>query len=188
MANRKITELPDATVPLAGTELAEVVQGGVNKKVAVSNVSGTTLSKAAVSDINTGTDDAKYITSLGLQGSKYETVYRLRSFATSTSSPNTYVATLTPAITTYGSGGLLATIKFTNANTGAATINLNGLGAKSILKNDGSPLTSGDIAANYTALLQYDGTNFRLVNPAVVADAGDIDFVILSAYRNIYNY
>lgn len=34
MADAKITDLADATVPLAGTELVEVVQGGVNVKVA----------------------------------------------------------------------------------------------------------------------------------------------------------
>lgn len=34
----KISELPSATVPLDGTELMEVVQGGVNKKVAKSDV------------------------------------------------------------------------------------------------------------------------------------------------------
>lgn len=36
MPNKKITELPVATSPLAGTELAEIVQGGINKQVAVS--------------------------------------------------------------------------------------------------------------------------------------------------------
>ena len=40
MANKKISELASATTPLAGTELVEVVQGGVNKKVAVSNFGG----------------------------------------------------------------------------------------------------------------------------------------------------
>jgi len=42
MANKKITELASATTPLAGTELLEIVQSGVNKKVAVSDVGGGT--------------------------------------------------------------------------------------------------------------------------------------------------
>lgn len=37
---KKITDLPAATTPLAGTELIEIVQGGVNKKVAASDVGG----------------------------------------------------------------------------------------------------------------------------------------------------
>jgi len=50
MANKKITELASATTPLAGTELIEIVQSGVNKKVAVSNVGGTTPDLQAVTD------------------------------------------------------------------------------------------------------------------------------------------
>lgn len=38
--SKKITELPDATTPIAGTELLEIVQGGINKKVAASEVGG----------------------------------------------------------------------------------------------------------------------------------------------------
>jgi len=38
--SKKISELPSATTPLAGTELAEIVQNGVNKKVATSNFGG----------------------------------------------------------------------------------------------------------------------------------------------------
>lgn len=40
MANKKISELPAATTPLAGTEEFEIVQGGINKRVAASNVGG----------------------------------------------------------------------------------------------------------------------------------------------------
>lgn len=39
MANKKISELPAATVPLDDADLFEIVQGGVNKKVAKSDVS-----------------------------------------------------------------------------------------------------------------------------------------------------
>lgn len=124
----------------------------------------SSLSVAAVADINTGTDNSKYLTSLGMQGSKYETQYRLRSFAPSTTAANTYTASLSPAITTYGSGGLLLSIKFTNHNTGAATLNVNGLGALAIVRNDGSALQASDIGDNFTGLLQYDGTSLILVN------------------------
>jgi hypothetical protein len=40
MANVKISELPSATTPLAGTETVPIVQGGVTKKVAVSEIGG----------------------------------------------------------------------------------------------------------------------------------------------------
>jgi hypothetical protein len=38
MANLKISQLTDATTPLAGTETVPVVQGGVTKKVTVANL------------------------------------------------------------------------------------------------------------------------------------------------------
>jgi len=40
MANVKITELGSASTPLSGSELIEIVQGGVNKKVEVNEVGG----------------------------------------------------------------------------------------------------------------------------------------------------
>ena len=41
MADSKISDLAASTTPLAGTELAVIVQGGVTKKVAVSEIAGT---------------------------------------------------------------------------------------------------------------------------------------------------
>lgn len=40
MAEVKISDLSSATTPLAGTEVVPIVQGGVTKKVAVSNIGG----------------------------------------------------------------------------------------------------------------------------------------------------
>lgn len=86
-------------------------------------------------------------------------------YAASASSPNTYVATLSPAIAAL-STGMHVFIRFTNANTGAATLNLNGLGAKSIKNGDGSALSYAEIQPNQIAVLVYDGTNFQLINPS----------------------
>jgi hypothetical protein len=54
VANKKITELTSATTPLAGTELVEVIQAGANRKVTVSNFTGSsspviTMKTASVS-------------------------------------------------------------------------------------------------------------------------------------------
>ncbi len=85
------------------------------------------------------------------------------SYTASTTAANTYTADLTPAALAYTTG-MRVNIKFTNANTGAATINLNSLGAKDLKRNDGTALSSGDIAAGQIASLVYDGTNFQLIN------------------------
>lgn len=52
--------------------------------------------------------------------------------------------------------------KFTNANTGAATININGTGAKAI-QYKGSALASGRIPAGAFVPLLYNGTLWEMV-------------------------
>lgn len=69
-------------------------------------------------------------------------------------------------------------VKFTNANTGAATINLNGYGAKSIKKNVSAALVAGDILAGGIYDLTYDGTNFQIEAMAGGLSSND--------YRNIF--
>lgn len=56
MPDAKITQLPTATLPLAGTEKAEVVQGGVNKQVDVSEL-GTPGIQSIVAGTNVTVDD-----------------------------------------------------------------------------------------------------------------------------------
>lgn len=85
---------------------------------------------------------------------------------------NAYVAILTPALAAY-TAGVLVQFKATNANTTASTVNVNGLGVKTIKKGGGATdLASGDIAAGMIVQLEYDGTNFIMLNPV----AGTIAF------------
>ncbi len=86
-------------------------------------------------------------------------IYDAPQYAT-TSGTDTYTATLSPAPTSYTTG-MTVKLKIGNVNTGASTINLNSLGAKTIQKN-GSALSAGDLPANAIAHLVYDGTNFQL--------------------------
>lgn len=82
-----------------------------------------------------------------------------------TSSNDTITATLTPAITAYAAGQLFA-LKAGGTNTGAATINLNTVGAASIKKGKAGSLdlSAGDFAAGRMGLFAYDGTNFQMLN------------------------
>lgn len=79
---------------------------------------------------------------------------------------NALTLTLSPAPTSYVTN-MAVTFRATAANTGGATLNVNGLGAINLRKvSSGSivALASGDIAngAYYTAI--YDGTNFIITN------------------------
>lgn len=77
------------------------------------------------------------------------------------SGTDTYIVTLTPALAVYAAGNCF-NILFTNANTGASTINVNGLGAKTIAKNNNVPLVVNDIIAGKIYKLTYDGTDFQI--------------------------
>jgi hypothetical protein len=61
----------------------------------------------------------------------------------------------------YAAGQRYAFVVAAN-NTGAATLAVNGLGAKSIRRPDGSTLAAGDLVAGTLVAVTYDGTNFRL--------------------------
>lgn len=77
---------------------------------------------------------------------------------------DTYTAGQTPALAAYRTGQTFV-FNFTNANTGAATINVDALGAKAIKKYGTTALAAGDIIAGGVYVLVYDGTNFQLLAP-----------------------
>ena len=78
-----------------------------------------------------------------------------------TTGTNTYLVNLSPALTAYQTGQVFW-ILFGNANTGAATLNVNSLGAIALRKNVSTALVSGDIPAGAILPVMYDGTNFQI--------------------------
>jgi hypothetical protein len=86
---------------------------------------------------------------------------RQPGYGTTAGSANTYTLTLSPALVAYAAG-VGVTVKVNVANTGASTINVNGLGAKSILDSKGNAMTVGKLRLNGVYSLRYDGTNFIL--------------------------
>lgn len=61
------------------------------------------------------------------------------------------------------------------ANTGAVTLNVNGLGAKAITKNGTVALVAADIPSGAVCSVVYDGTQFQLagtLNPLELSDLG----------------
>ena len=59
--------------------------------------------------------------------------------------------------------GMSVKVKFTSANTGACTLNINGLGAKEIRKSNGNSLSAGNIKAGQILHLVYTGSVFQLL-------------------------
>ena len=88
------------------------------------------------------------------------------NYAADAQASDTYVITLDPVPAGYVTG-MQIIFKAKTANTGAASLNVNGLGAKTIVKRVSTALASNDILASMFCLVVYDGTNFVLMNPVV---------------------
>jgi len=90
------------------------------------------------------------------------------NYAVDAEASDTYVITLSPAISSYTTG-MQITFKANTANITDSTLNVNGLGAKDIVKGVSTPLLPNDILAGMLCLVVYDGTNFVLLNPRSLA-------------------
>jgi hypothetical protein len=84
---------------------------------------------------------------------------------------DTYTATVSSSVVSYVTGQHFL-ILFTNGNSGAATINLNSLGAKSLVKNGGDALEADDIKDNTFHWLAYDGTNMQVLDIGASGSGG----------------
>lgn len=77
-----------------------------------------------------------------------------------------YAITLVPAITAY-QDGMTIRFKAGTANTGGATLNINGIGAAAIVKLFNTALDDNDIVANQIVQVSYNSTNsnFQMTSP-----------------------
>lgn len=99
-------------------------------------------------------------------GTQRSTLYS--DYAADAGGTDSYAITVTPAITAYTAGQEF-TFKANTGNTGAATLNVSGLGAKTIKKNVSTDLSTGDITASQIVKVIYDGANMQMVSdlPAI---------------------
>lgn len=130
------------------------------------NVSGffTGATAATSGQTNDGTSNTLFVSPIGLENSKYSTVYGDKTYMTA-SGTNSYSGSATPAITALTSG-CVVTVKFTNANTNTGcTFTLNGLTTKSLVKGlSSTSLVSGDILDNGIYTLLYDGAVWVIID------------------------
>lgn len=83
-------------------------------------------------------------------------------------------------LTTYIKGNRFS-FKAVLTNTGATTININGVGAVEVLKTGGVPLTAGSIIAGGVYDVYYDGSQFQLTAGAGFASAEATEAELLQA-------
>ena len=92
-------------------------------------------------------------------------------YAADSGSTDAYAITLSPALNAYADGQTFR-FKANTINTGTATLNINGLGAKTIVKGVNTTLSDGDIQAGQICEVTYNGTNFVLNSPTGNSSAG----------------
>lgn len=131
---------PDASTTVAGK--VEIATQSENNAGTVTG--GTGASLVATPNLN----------AVSVQDAKW--VYAADSVGT-----DAYAITLVPAVAAYATGQKFHFLAGT-ANTGACTLNVNGLGAKTIKKHRDQDTETGDIEANQIVTVVYDGTNFQM--------------------------
>ena len=80
------------------------------------------------------------------------------------SGTDTLTGTVSPTVTAYAVGQIFSFVAAAT-NTGAVTINISSVGAKSITRLGATALIAGDLIINSLAFIVYDGTQFQLLNP-----------------------
>ncbi|MCM3133768.1 phage tail protein [Paenibacillus polysaccharolyticus] len=136
-------------------------------EIDVPDASLTQKGKVQLSNKTNGTSESEVPTEKALgevmaaTQSAQATINNRDGYGTTTNSGNLYSVTLSPAPTAYVDG-LRITVKINATNTGAVTIIVNGLSAKSVLKSNGSAMTANALRINSIYSLIYNGTAFIL--------------------------
>jgi hypothetical protein len=97
-----------------------------------------------------------------MRGAAKRNFVRSNPIYTTTGTANALVLTYIAGPVSYQKGEIYRVFAHI-ANTGAVTININGLGAKSLLSSRSEPLTAGQIAVGDVLEFVFDGTSFRLL-------------------------
>lgn len=183
-----ITDASGVASALTGTSGQIVSFDTSNVPVAIANPSasdGSTTVKGvfeantqAEADAGTGTPD----TSATLIPTTATIRARnINAYVADTGSSTAYAIAPTPAHTAY-SAGQQFTFKATNANTTTTpTLNVNSLGAKTIVNPDGTALSVGQIPASAIVHVTYDGTNMQLTSVGTVLPISDVPNTNVSA-------
>jgi hypothetical protein len=98
---------------------------------------------------------------------------QLQNFSTSTlitvAGTDTLTGTVSPSLTAYTAGQIFSFVVGTT-NTGAVTLNIDGLGAKAVTRTGAIALVAGGMVTGQVALVEYDGTRFQLLDPNAFTD------------------
>lgn len=130
---------------------------------AVNEVTVTNAATGTAPEVSATGGDSNINLKLTPKGTGVIVTNGAENYAADAGSNDTYAITVT-GVAAYATGQVFK-FKANTINTGAATLNVNSIGAKTIKKNYNSDLADGDIKANQLVEVIYDGTNFQLLSP-----------------------
>lgn len=120
---------------------------------------------ATQAEVDAGTTTGATGASLAVRPPELANVIQDGSYVYAADSVGTdaYAITLVPAITAYVTGQVFH-FKAGTANTGASTLNVNALGAKTLKYANDRDTVTGDIEVGSIVTVAYDGTNFQILS------------------------
>jgi hypothetical protein len=169
------TEFSSKAWAIGGTGVTDTASRGAAKEWAT----------AAEDDLVDGSEYSAKHYSLKAQTHATNAAANSGPYYSATTGTNTYVATPTPALTSYAEGVDII-LKFGAGNTGSTTLNVSGLGAKGLKKADGSEFSSGELTSSQIQHFVYNGTEFRLLG-TVAATEDLIKINTLDIFQNTIN-
>ncbi|MGO8759320.1 MAG: hypothetical protein ACLQG3_14470 [Terracidiphilus sp.] len=112
------------------------------------------------------------IASAQTANANYPEVWIMPSYAADTGSVNVMTATVTSCPSAYVTGMAIKILPAHANTTTTPTVNLCGLGTKTITKFGTSALAASDLLTTAVAVMVYDGTYFELEDPATLSVSG----------------
>jgi len=161
--------LPAGNPVTTGTTISSTVQNNTMSDIATALTASLAKDGQTVPTANLPMGGYKHTgAAAGSARTDYATISNIQDgtgFYVVTVGGTVDVITLTnsPALTSYSAGQMFSFIS-SGANTTNVTVNISALGAKAITKNGATALVAGDIPASALVVIQYDGTQFQLVN------------------------
>ena len=168
-----IYSLPSGNPVITGTVISSTVQNNTQNDIATALTQSIAVDGQTVPTANlpmagfklTNLAAGTLLTDSANLGQIQNQVYAL---LTGVAGTNTITASSSPAIAAYVTG---QEFKFVSAgsNSSAATININGLGAKALTKNGAVALSANDIPSGAIVDIVYDGTQFQVIGVSTLA-------------------
>lgn len=163
--NTYLTTNQAVTVTATGDATGTSSASGTAPSIAltVGKLNGTSLGSLATGILKNTTTTG--VPSIAVSGTDYVAPsVNIPISGTTAGTANTYTLTPSPVLVSYAIGQVY-NLKFNIANTGAATINISGLGTRTLVKGISTTLFSGDLVINKMYVCVDDGTNIQVREP-----------------------